>query len=62
MLGIATLAALQAYERNFERLARSWSSCWHLLVQADDKRAFGAAEEEIGAGRSVRQTSSRGLG
>ena len=36
-IGCVSLAALQLYERNFEKLVTQWPKAWGLLVQADDK-------------------------
>jgi hypothetical protein len=37
MLDVASLAALQLYEKTVERLVMQWPRCWHLIVVADDK-------------------------
>ena len=37
MLDVASLAALQLYEKTVERLVMQWPRCWHLIVMADDK-------------------------
>ena len=37
MLEVASLAALQLYEKTIERLVMQWPKCWHLMVSATTK-------------------------
>ena len=41
-LNIVSLAALQLYEKNIEKLVITWPKCWGLIASADDK---GRAEK-----------------
>lgn len=60
MLDIASLAALQLYEKTIERLVLQWPKCWHLIALADDKGRAERLEKirrrlavEDDAGRAV---------